>query len=136
MDLELVGPFKWREVFSRPEAKESGVYLWTAQYERKYLVSYVGETGRSFADRFAEHTRNTISGLWDICDPVEFVKGHRKYTWEGRWKTQKLRDPKRAVEFIEKYKKYALWTNSLGLWVVVSFFCFWSLFVQRFMSML
>jgi hypothetical protein len=103
--LKLIGPFKWRELFSQPEASEKGVYLWTTLYEGKCLVHYVGETGISFAKRFAEHTRNIISGLWDICDPVEFAKGNLKYIWEGSWKRDELREPTRAMKFLKKYRK-------------------------------
>jgi len=106
--LKLIGPFKWRELFSQTEASEKGVYLWTAPYKGKFLVYYVGETGgikkpKSFADRFVEHTRNVISGLWDICDPDEFVMGHLKYKWEGWWKRRELKVPTRAVDFLENY---------------------------------
>ena len=102
ISLELFGPFKWRELFSQPKASERGVYLWTAPYKGQFLVYYVGETGgvkrpKSFARRFVEHTQHQLNGVWGICDSSEFVKGHKKYVWQGS------ENPTKVVEFLERY---------------------------------
>lgn len=51
-----------------------------------YLTYYVGETGRSFLQRFTEHTTNYLWGLYRIYDSSEFLQGQKKLVWGGMWK--------------------------------------------------
>jgi hypothetical protein len=69
--LQWCGPYKWygavpETLFSRPEIKQPGIYIWTIPYDGQYLTYYVGETGRSFDERFKEHTRDYLCGLYSI----------------------------------------------------------------------
>ncbi|MGA7075350.1 MAG: hypothetical protein WBZ42_02215 [Halobacteriota archaeon] len=53
------------------------MYLYTVPYGGQYLTYYVGETGRSFKARFAEHTREYVGGLYRVYDPEHFARGEK-----------------------------------------------------------
>lgn len=61
MIVEFVGPLSWLggtgipSIFEAEIGKRSGLYLWTVPLDAGELVYYVGETGRSFAQRMLEH---------------------------------------------------------------------------------
>lgn len=108
-ELKWRGPFRWYGkdddvLFGRQEVKRAGIYLWTIPFEKQYLTYYVGETGRSFAVRFTEHTREYLSGLYRLYDPPSFAKGTKVLLWEGMWKPG-TRD--RMGEFLNQFSKLA-----------------------------
>lgn len=105
--MRWYGPYKWygpkdRALFSSPEVKKAGIYLWTIPFKKQYLVYYVGETGRSFAARFTEHTRDYLYGLYRIYDPHHFTQGKKTLLWEGMWKSS-ICD--RMGEFLNRYSE-------------------------------
>ena len=81
--LNFVGPFSWAGTSEAPSlceseaGKESGIYLWTVRRPEGELVYYVGETGRSFADRMCDHFREHASGGYNLHSPEEFRQGQR-----------------------------------------------------------
>jgi len=85
VNLKLFGPFKFTNgrssVFSDKLSNERGIYLWTVKYKDGYLVYYVGETGKSFNDRFKIHLDNLKSGQYRIYDPKLFTQGNKKLIW-------------------------------------------------------
>ncbi len=109
-ELELIGPFRLYErnknltVFECSHAELAGVYLWTVPYNQSHLVYYVGDTGRSFAERFEEHTKEYLSGLYRIYDPDEFARGRKRLVWEGMWKPGTQH---RMGEFLFRYGELA-----------------------------
>lgn len=64
-------------ILDRAESDSFGLYLWTVELNDGYLVNYVGETGRSFWERFAEHLTRSLAGREGIVsDPEQFRLGH------------------------------------------------------------
>jgi hypothetical protein len=89
--IDFRGPFAWPDlqnapsVFSAPEGKSAGIYLWTVPTSMGYLVYYVGQTGRSFRDRFLEHYKEHAAGLYHLYVPEDFIKGRKTEIWPGRY---------------------------------------------------
>ena len=112
IELRWVGPrtlYKWdgtkeNGIFTVPETKKSGIYLWTIPFEKKYLTYYVGETGRSFTERFMEYTRNYLCGLYRVYNPSEFVDGKKALVWGGMWKPDR-KGPDTVQEFLNRYSE-------------------------------
>jgi hypothetical protein len=107
LELRWYGPYRWYGtndacIFAIPEAEKPGIYLWTIPFESGYLAYYVGETGRPFADRFIEHTRDYLYGFYRVYDPKEFAKGKKTLVWDGMWKSDR-RDMKYMLEFLNRY---------------------------------
>ena len=108
IQIELLGPYALygpHSLFLQSESEKFGIYLWTIPFEGKYLVYYVGETGVTFADRFLDHTKSYLHGLYRIYDPTEFVKGKKKLVWEGMWKKELENPTIRIVKFMERYSE-------------------------------
>jgi len=108
--LRFEGPFgltknKWPVLFEHPFAKESGLYLWAVPYiQGGYLVTYVGETGKTFGRRMKDHFIQTVGGNYRICDPDLLVKGETKVLWNGLWR-KGTRD--KLSEYLEKLEELA-----------------------------
>jgi len=107
--LEIIwhGPYtlygaESNSVLTTPLSKRKGIYLWTVPIEDKYLTYYVGETGRSFATRFVEHTRDVLYGLYRVYDPNKFAQGSKILIWEGMWKPER-RSSHTMLEFLNRY---------------------------------
>jgi hypothetical protein len=89
--VEFEGPFSWLGGNSVPSiletetGKKKGVYLWTVQLGEGELVYYVGQTGRSFAQRMLEHFREHMSGGYHLYEPHEFSRGRKVLLWPGRY---------------------------------------------------
>ena len=75
-------------VFDHQLATGRGIYLWAIQHGDKYLINYVGETGKggqTFSGRLAEEIRWDLGGKAKgnctttemICDPDLFPQGKR-----------------------------------------------------------
>ena len=90
--LTFCGPFGLTDghgsvLFRQPEAKQHGLYLFTVPYERgEFLVSYLGETGTSFARRIKDQMIQTMGGNYRICDPAELRRGRETVIWNGLWR--------------------------------------------------
>lgn len=83
------GPFGWfaegdASVFESAASRKPGIYLWTVVTEgHGELVYYVGETGREFRLRFAEHLKEQLSGWYRLNDPQGMRAGVRVPLWPG-----------------------------------------------------
>lgn len=85
--MEWHGPFVFvpqpgfQCVFNQELATRPGLYLWTIEYERGYLINYVGKAGRgktkrSLAVRLKEDVQWAYSGNdGRVCDPALFRLG-------------------------------------------------------------
>jgi hypothetical protein len=110
LHLYWAGPFGWTRqnkncFFDFDISNEQGVYLWTVNFDsNSFLTYYVGETGRTFAKRFQEHTKEYMSGVYRIYDPDKFSKGIKELIWGGLW--QKDREHL-WPDFIEKFSELA-----------------------------
>ena len=107
--MQWYGPYKWYgtkddSFFTQPEARKSGIYLWAIPFEKQYLTYYVGETGKSFANRFIQHTRDYLSGLYRVYEPHQFAEGKKILVWNGMWKPG-TRGPHQMLEFLNRYSK-------------------------------
>lgn len=102
--LDFRGPFSWPGASSAPSVFEcdysesAGIYLWTVPIEDAYLVYYVGETGRSFSKRFAEHYAQHAAGFYHIYAPREFATGQKVMLWPGRHDVDQKRSVRECVE--------------------------------------
>lgn len=89
IDLAFEGPFGWfagdrPSILDAPPARKPGIYLWTIVTEHDgELIYYVGETGREFRLRFAEHLKEQLSGCYRLNDPEAMRVGRREVLWLG-----------------------------------------------------
>lgn len=110
LTCEVRGPLSWRGepkgsfIFESPLARAAGVYLWTVATPEGDLVYYVGETGRSFAQRFFEHLQGYLSGLFGFYEPEDFARGQKKLIWEGMWRRG---EEHKAADFLRRYEELA-----------------------------
>ena len=119
------GPFGWLRdeelpcVFDVPAGLKAGVYIWSIDFSGSELVHYVGETGRSFKDRFREHLFAYLSGQYHIYEQASFESGRLAPLWDGMWR---YGCEVYAAEFLARRAELAdaLYLNlrSLRLWLV------------------
>ena len=93
--IEFLGPYSWHgapdapSVFTAPVASQQGIYLWTIALPDGYITYYVGETGRSFALRMAEHFQEHAACMYTLYEPEQFARGTKVKLWPGRWGREK-----------------------------------------------
>lgn len=110
MIVEFVGPLSWSggtgipSIFEAEIGKRFGLYLWTVPLDAGELVYYVGETGRSFAQRMLEHFKEHASGGYHIYEPQEFSRGRKVALWYGLYGPDR---EKSLLEFIHRYRQLA-----------------------------
>lgn len=68
------------------------------------MTYYVGETGRSFRQRFEEHTKEYLSGVYRVYDPVLFAQGIKELVWGGMWQRGRTH---LWPDFLEEYVEIA-----------------------------
>ena len=94
VELLWKGPFRWPGVNSGGDTKslcdttigtQCGVYLWTVEHADGFLIYACGITRRSFVERFREHTRFYMTGVYTIFDVQSLKSGVRKEIWHGFW---------------------------------------------------
>ncbi len=102
IEIEWLGPFGWPKFDDKLKAlpKISGVYLLTVEYQIGYLIYAAGITRRPMLNRFREHTREYMNGVYNVLDIVAMKSGFRKEVWHGFWMTKK-----RSQEKVLEYKK-------------------------------
>ncbi len=87
--LQPQGPFSLLTTTEMPcvlevgAAAQSGIYLFSIEHEGRDLVHYVGETGRSFAQRLREHLFAYLNGTYNVYEPEAFAAGQLDQIWEG-----------------------------------------------------
>jgi hypothetical protein len=87
-------------VFEAPQASSPGIYLWSALCADRYLVSYVGETGRDFRTRMQEHLRDQLAGVCTIRDSAAFCSGSKAIVWRGL--LDKSAEPGGLTEYVRR----------------------------------
>jgi len=85
----------------RTEAELAG----TTSHPVEPKVFYVGETGKTFATRMADHLRLQLSGMYRIYEPEKFSRGEKELVWAGMFGPD---GTKRASEFVERLDEIAL----------------------------
>jgi len=114
-ELAFRGPYEWvgpleRTVYGSGWINEPGVYVWTIPIGGVFAVYYVGETGRSFADRFAEHTRAYLSGEYTVWEPEDFLQKRKVEVWGGLWKPERRQ---LFGEYLANYERITTRTTEL-----------------------
>lgn len=103
------GPFAWpgkaktnglRGLENCEYSSLCGVYLWTAEYKKGYLIYTAGYTERPFLTRFYEHTRAYSDGFFTVFDIEAMQSGLRKEIWHGFF--TKKRPPEKEKEFLRR----------------------------------
>lgn len=88
------GPLTWPGIDPKNDLKplndnavcyQCGIYLWTVEHTDGFLIYAAGLTRRPFIERFREHTRAYMSGVYTIFDVPSLKKGLRKKIWRGFW---------------------------------------------------
>jgi hypothetical protein len=108
--LRFAGPFGFVKhsgplLFEQPVAQEPGLYLWTVPYRQGgYLVTYVGETGASFSQRFRDHLIQTVSGNYRIWDPDLQGQGKVLLLWHGLWQKGTR---EKLPEYLDRLEEFA-----------------------------
>ncbi len=105
LEVQLYGPFKWIEVaednvFTNSISSNRGIYLFTAPFKSKFMLYYVGETGKSFIERLAQHFQAYLIGQYHIYDAKDFINGTKTLLYEG-WFNIKPRE-KARIEYLER----------------------------------
>ena len=102
IDVEWLGPFGWPKFAgkSRPIPKSPGVYLLTVEYQSGYLIYAAGITRRPMLQRFREHTREYMNGIYNVLDIAAMKAGYRKEIWHGLWLGRHPRE--RLTEYKER----------------------------------
>jgi hypothetical protein len=88
--VRFAGPYSWEgagedALFASVEGKSSGLYLLTAHSDGGYFIYSAGITTRSFANRLWEHTKEYLSGNYNVLDAKALRQGTRVVLWEGFW---------------------------------------------------
>lgn len=89
LSLHFEGPFSWTgerapALTDSSLATTAGLYLWAVQTRLGGLVQYVGETGRTFGERFEEHLRAQLAGEYSVHDVAALRNGRRDAPlWPG-----------------------------------------------------
>lgn len=118
-EVEVQGPFAWlpsalqgdRWLFTAPERKQAGIYLWAVPYSGSSLVCWVGYTSRPFEKRFQEHTRSYLAGTYTILDHEALLAGRRVEWWHGMW--TRAASMERVDDYLVRAGELAAKTRSL-----------------------
>ena len=90
-EITFEGPFYWvsepgkTSILESKSCRQSGVYFWSINYQEKELVYYIGQTGRRFSSRLAEHFCQHASGGYHLYEPSAFLRGEKIQVWAGRF---------------------------------------------------
>ena len=104
IDCKWGGPFGWPKMegeLPRIPA-HGGVYLFTVEYQKGYLIYAAGLTSRPMPERFSEHTREYLNGVYNVLDIAAMKAGGRKQLWHGFWMGHRPRT--RVAEFKRREK--------------------------------
>ena len=106
LDIEWRGPFGWPKFEDKLEVlpKISGVYLLTVEYQNGYLIYAAGITRRPMPNRFREHTREYMNGVYNVLDIATMKSGFRKEVWHGFWMS-KNRPREKVIEFKKRQRE-------------------------------
>jgi len=86
IDIFWNGPHDWPEVRQKSPLDDlSGVYMWSVEGEKGFVVYGFGITKRPVSKRVAEHRRATLQGKYTLFDLDAMKQGIRKEIWHGLW---------------------------------------------------
>ena len=102
IEVNWTGPFEWPGIddgsASFPDFH--GIYLWTVAYlHGGYLIYAAGITRRPMKERFREHTRAHLNGIYTLFDMDAMRQGIRREIWHGFW------TKKRSAEKQQEYDR-------------------------------
>ena len=104
--LKIKGPFGLvgnKSIFNVPENKLSGLYFFTIEYKKDYIIEYVGiTTKRNYNIRFFEHVREYLSGGYQLHDVRKLLNGKLSVVWNGRFGKNK----ENITKFLNNYEKF------------------------------
>ena len=90
MFIKFIGPFNWPgyndeiiKPFKVIPSDSKGVYLWTFEYNIGFVVYAAGITRRTFKQRFKEHTKSYLAGVYTIFDMDKIRIGEKVTLWPG-----------------------------------------------------
>jgi hypothetical protein len=111
ISLRFEGPYSWTggslpSVSDCPESESMGLYIWAVPTAVGELVQYIGQTGRSFRARFADHLRDQSSGPYRIYDAAELREGRKLVLWPGIYGPSRTTAPFVAAEFARPLQEY------------------------------
>ncbi len=91
IDLRFHGPFPFcggggRTVFDVEDVELAGIYVFSIKADDGYLVSYVGQTRRSFRQRLKEHFIHWMGGNYQVFDPIAYRREEKRLIWPGLWR--------------------------------------------------
>jgi len=92
IELTIHGPYGLcgnheKIIFHESIGDEIGIYFWTVPYFKGgSVISYIGETGKSFKERFKDHMIHTAGGNYRIYDPDSEIQGIGHILWNGLWR--------------------------------------------------
>ncbi|MBI1756878.1 MAG: hypothetical protein HYR64_07215 [Fimbriimonas ginsengisoli] len=93
LELTWHGPFTWSESYQVAEAQLAGLYVLAVPYGAAFVTYYLGETGKTIAERLMSHESMYRSGEFSLRDWDAFRVGvdrllkpsfYRKYSPEQR----------------------------------------------------
>jgi hypothetical protein len=124
IDVEWRGVFGWPKFGGKPIPKKPGAYLWTVEYQNGYLIYAAGITRRPMPERFREHTREYMNGIYNVLDIAAMKAGFRREIWHGLWLGKHPREKlaeykKRRLEIQEAARKqlagFRIFTADIGV---------------------
>lgn len=82
-ELTWKGPYSWingdnDNVYVQSAASDSGIYMWAVEYGGRYLIYYVGETGKTFSERLRQHEALYWNGTYRTLMRATFRGGPRR----------------------------------------------------------
>lgn len=90
VSIHFAGPFSAigdahaPSLFTDPCGRRAGVYLWTLPIDGENRAWYIGQTGRSFSQRMAEHLSGFLCGEYAVPDVAALLAGrHSRANREG-----------------------------------------------------
>lgn len=92
-------------VFNSPIANQSGIYLFTVEYDNGYLIYMAGWTLRPFKKRLKEHINTYRKGTYTIFDSKRLQNGERVELWHGLWMNKTTNTPERRQMFVSRYQE-------------------------------
>jgi hypothetical protein len=110
IEINFEGPFYWvsepgkTSTLESKSCRQSGVYFWSINYQKKELVYYIGQTGRWFSSRLAEHFYQHASGGYHLYEPSAFLRGEKVQVWPGRFDAKERTT---IPEFLDHFEELA-----------------------------
>jgi len=112
LPLNFDGPFTLTagdtSLFHSEFAASSGIYLWTIRQraDDTHLIHYIGQTGRTLAQRHREHLLCILGLDYGIFDPDKAQDGVSDVLWAGAWRDKTPDGPAKQIEAYRVMRDY------------------------------